>query len=80
MEIDKLTIKNFKCFDEAGASIETLKLINVIIGKNNSGKSSVIDIFKFLTTNDGVFFKNKRNGKSPELEFEHIITSQLIQL
>ncbi len=78
MKIDKLTIKNFKCFDNDGASIETLKLINVIIGKNNSGKSSVIDIFKFLTTDDNSFFKNKRNGLPPQLEFEHIVNQQLI--
>ncbi len=79
MEIDKITIKNYKCFDEVGASIETLKCINVIIGKNNSGKSSVLDIFKFLTTNNDSFFKNKRNGKSPELEFEHTIKEHLIR-
>ena len=79
MVIDKLTIKNYKCFDEIGASIETLKPINVIIGKNNSGKSSIIEIFKFLTINDKSFFKNKRNGKSPELEFEHIVNEQLIR-
>lgn len=78
MDIDKLTIKNFKCFDENGASIATFSSINVIIGKNNSGKSSVIDIIKFLATNDSSFFKNRRNGKPPELEFEHIINEQLI--
>lgn len=79
MEIDKLTIKNFKCFDEEGASIETLKFINVIIGKNNSGKSSIIEVFKFLTTSDKDFFNNKRNGKTPELELEHIISEYSIK-
>lgn len=79
MEIDKITIKNYKCFDEVGASVETLKSINVIIGKNNSGKSSVIDIFKFLTTNEKSFFKSRRNGKPPEIEFEHNVNEQLIR-
>ncbi|WP_052181084.1 ATP-dependent nuclease [Alistipes sp. ZOR0009] len=79
MTIDKLTIRNYKCFDETGTSIEALKSINVIIGKNNSGKSSVIDVFKFLTTNDSTFFKNRRNGKAPEIEFEHIVNDRLIK-
>lgn len=78
MIIDKLTIKHYKCFDEVGATIDTLKSINVIIGKNNIGKSSVIDIFKFLTTRDKTFFKSRRNGKAPELDFEHIVNEQLI--
>jgi len=79
MEFDKLTIKNYKCFDENGTTIETIKPINVIIGKNNSGKSSVIDIFKFLTTNDNTFLKSRRNGLSPELEFEHILNANSIR-
>lgn len=79
MEFDKMTIKNYKCFDEDGASIETLKLINVIIGKNNSGKSSVIDIFKFLTTNDKSFFKSRRDGNEPTIDFEHKMNEELIR-
>lgn len=78
MIIDKLTIKHYKCFDEVGATIDALKSINVIIGKNNIGKSSVIDIFKFLTTTDKTFFNSRRNGKAPELDFEHIVNEQLI--
>lgn len=79
MEFDKLTIKNYKCFDDNGTTIETIKPINVIIGKNNSGKSSVIDIFKFLTTNENSFLKNQRNGLRTELEFEHILNANLIR-
>lgn len=76
MNFDKLTIKNYKCFDEEGATIENMQLINVIIGKNNSGKSSIIDVFKFITTGDRSFFANRRNGRGPGLELEHIINNE----
>lgn len=78
MEFDKLTIKNFKCFDDEGAVIDNLKLINVIIGKNNSGKSSLIELFQCLTNHDTRFFENKRNGKEPEILCEHIFRKELI--
>ncbi|HLP93051.1 MAG TPA: AAA family ATPase [Saprospiraceae bacterium] len=79
MDFKNLRIKNFKCFDEEGSTIETLKLINVIIGKNNSGKSSVIDVFKFIANGEQSFFTNKRFGRSPVLEFEQIITEEAVR-
>lgn len=78
MHFDKLRIKNFKCFDEEGCSIEKLKSINVIIGKNNSGKSSIIELFKFLTTGDENFFNSVRNGRTPEVIFEHTMNDLLL--
>ncbi|WP_310379772.1 AAA family ATPase [Flavobacterium sp.] len=78
MKFDKLEIKNFKCFDEDGCVFENLKPINIIIGKNNSGKSSLIELIKFLTTKDKSFFENKRNGKTPQIIFEHHIRKDLI--
>jgi AAA15 family ATPase/GTPase len=78
MEFDKLEIKNFKCFDEEGCVLENLKPINIIIGKNNSGKSSLIELIRFLTTKDKIFFQNKRNGKTPQIIFEHQIRKELI--
>lgn len=71
-------IKNFKCFGEEGANIPKFEDINVIIGKNNSGKSSIIDVVKFLTTKNTDFDKQKRNGKSPSLIFDYIVTQDLI--
>jgi putative ATP-dependent endonuclease of OLD family len=78
MKFDKLEIKNFKCFDDDGCVFENLKPINIIIGKNNSGKSSLIELIKFLTTKDEIFFENKRNGKTPQIIFEHHIRKDLI--
>lgn len=78
MKFDKLEIKNFKCFDDDGCILENLKPINIVIGKNNSGKSSLIELIKFLTTNEKSFFQNKRNGKTPQIIFEHQIRKELI--
>lgn len=47
--IDTIRFKNYKCF--TGSAFEELDLtqpVNVFIGKNNSGKSSILDIIDFL--------------------------------
>ncbi|MDZ7816952.1 MAG: AAA family ATPase [Planctomycetota bacterium] len=49
IKLTDLSIKasNFKCFaDEQG--FDTIKPINVIIGKNNSGKSTLLDILELV--------------------------------
>lgn len=50
MEIkDKVYIKNHKCFGPNGSGFDQgFKPINIIIGKNNSGKSSLIELVEFL--------------------------------
>jgi putative ATP-dependent endonuclease of OLD family len=51
MEIENLTvrIRNFKCFGEDDQGFERLLPINLIIGRNNSGKSTLLDILDYLT-------------------------------
>jgi putative ATP-dependent endonuclease of OLD family len=77
--MENFQIKNYKCFDDDGCTITSFKDINIIIGKNNSGKSSIIDIVKFLTGGDKKFFENLREGKSPQFFAEHAITEKLIR-
>jgi len=72
-------IKNYKCFGEEGAYIPQFKDINVIIGKNNTGKSSIIDIVKFLTTKNKDFINQKRDGKTPSLIFDYRLSSEIIR-
>jgi len=78
MKFDKIIIKNFKCFDEEGCTLENLKSINIVIGKNNSGKSSLIESIKFLTISEKSFFQNKRNGLIPEVICEHLFNKEQI--
>ena len=48
MKLATLRIKNFKCFEDTG-EIE-LDQINLLIGKNNSGKSTLIQAVHFMQT------------------------------
>ena len=45
MKIEKIEVSNFKCFKNVKIELEDL---NVIIGKNASGKSNIINIIKFI--------------------------------
>ena len=46
MDFNQITIKNFKCFKDTTFNMPSQ--INLIIGKNNSGKSSLLDAMDFL--------------------------------
>lgn len=78
MKFDKIVIKNYKCFNDLGCEIENIKSVNVIIGKNNAGKSSLIETIKFLTDGNKNYLENIRDGKTPEVIFEHTFNEELI--
>ena len=42
-----LKFKNYKCFGEELQGFESILPINIIIGRNNSGKSSLLDLIKY---------------------------------
>lgn len=42
-----IKVRNFKCFGEKAEGFEKVCPINIIIGKNNAGKSSLIDLIAF---------------------------------
>jgi putative ATP-dependent endonuclease of the OLD family len=44
----KVNIKNYKCFGPAEQGFQRLMPINILIGKNNSGKSTLIDLIQYL--------------------------------
>lgn len=78
MTFDQITIRNFKCFDDDGGTIDNLKSFNIIIGKNNSGKSSILEVMKYLTNLSGELAGATRQGKSCQLDFVHEITKERI--
>jgi AAA15 family ATPase/GTPase len=53
-------VKNYKSFGPKGAGFESLKAVNVIVGRNNIGKSSLLQALDFLCKEN----KNESNINS----------------
>lgn len=75
---NKITVKNYKCFDSSGGGFEKILPINLIIGKNNSGKSSLVDLIRFIVEKNNDFIEIGRDNSKPEVIIEHILTEQEI--
>jgi len=58
-----ISARNFKCFGVKGFTVDTLLPINIFIGRNNSGKSSVIDVLD-LCINKGKTFDPSIHGRN----------------
>ena len=50
MIIKSVKFRNYKCFKNEWAGFDEIKPINVIIGKNNSGKSSLLELIEVIYT------------------------------
>ena len=63
MLFNSIGIKNYKSFDEEGIIIKDISKINLIIGKNNSGKSNILSFLKLLS-------EHSDNSRRIELKIE----------
>ena len=46
MDFERIFVTDYKCFEEI--EISNIKPMNVIIGKNNIGKSSILDVIEMI--------------------------------
>lgn len=74
MEFKYFGIKNYRSFGSDGVYLDSLKKINVFIGKNNSGKSNILRFIKRVQqvamNVDRTFFQtdyHKRNQQAPSI-------------
>ena len=47
LDFNKIIFEQYKCFKTENV-IENIKPINIVIGKNNIGKSSLLDIIEIM--------------------------------
>lgn len=66
--------KNYKCFkDETG--FESIRRVNLIIGRNNAGKSSLLDLIEIVIKGKYEFERSTwRDNQQPQITFESEIT------
>ena len=74
----RIIVKNYKCFDSSGGGFDSIFPINIIIGKNNSGKSSLIDLIQFVIQKHKAFIEIGRDNSSPEVLLDHNLSEQEI--
>ncbi|MFK0273669.1 ATP-dependent nuclease [Ensifer sp. NPDC090286] len=72
-----LKVKNYKCFGDVAAGFESIRPINVIIGKNNTGKSALVDLFD-LASSRGKSFKERQHRRGAE-HFEIVVSTILTE-
>jgi len=67
--LNNLTIKNFRCFENF--HLKNLKRVNIFVGDNNSGKSSVLEAVGFLSPNLNDHFNilKSRDNRNVDLNF-----------
>lgn len=55
--------KNFKCFGESPQGFDAIKPMNLIVGRNNSGKSSLLDMIEYATMEKIKVPESKRHAQ-----------------
>lgn len=73
MNVKGIRFKGYKSFGEDFISMESFPNMTVFVGRNNSGKSSCIDILESLTDPE-VFYQN--SGYGLEIQLEHVLTEE----
>lgn len=74
-----VTVRNYKCFGDEEAGFDTIRPVNVIIGRNNSGKSTLLEVVGQLVRPSNAFQVLGHRGATPEVFLEHAATEQQLR-
>lgn len=66
-----LKVRNLKCFGESAQGFDRIKPFNLIIGRNNSGKSTLLDLVAAVVGQKRKYSDELRHaGRAPEIVLE----------
>ncbi|MBI3815258.1 MAG: AAA family ATPase, partial [Nitrospinae bacterium] len=67
-------IKNYKCFGADEQGFEHILPVNIIIGRNNSGKSTLLEIIQYVTTGSANIPRHLWHKKRQPAILEDLLT------
>lgn len=70
---ESVKVKDYKCFASEPQGFEKIYPVNIIIGKNNSGKSSLIDLIEFIVSPSADFIVTGRGRTMAEVSFCRVL-------
>lgn len=71
-------VKNYKCFEEE-AGFDVIRRVNLIIGKNNSGKSTLLDLIERVVNGNYQFESATwRGARAPQVVFSAEISEDVV--
>lgn len=72
IENDSIKVKNYKCFGDEEQGFGKILPINVIVGRNNSGKSTLLELIQYVAHPDEAFQRlGYRRTRVPEVFLSH---------
>ncbi|MBF0464219.1 MAG: AAA family ATPase [Nitrospirae bacterium] len=73
-------IKNYKCFGEDEQGFDKIFPINIIIGRNNTGKSTLLELIERLTMEEANFPEEQWHGRQrPQVILEAPVTKGIVE-
>ncbi len=66
LHLDRLTVKNFRALDDL--TLEGLGRVNVLVGRNNSGKSTILDAVELLVGSNKIGVLSEQALRHGEIE------------
>lgn len=88
--LKSLTIQNFRCFESF--ELQQLGRLNLLVGSNNSGKTSILEAIQLLTSQPnleslreamigrGEYILSDEHGSSRELDICHLFNGHKIDI
>lgn len=73
-----LKVRNFKCFSESAQGFDRIKPINVIIGRNNSGKSTLLDLVEHVANRSSIAERGHK-GQIPQTLLAWTVLAEHLQ-
>ncbi|MCF6157642.1 MAG: hypothetical protein E3K32_03505 [wastewater metagenome] len=73
LKTTSVRISNYKCFGSNEHGYDSILPVNLIIGRNNTGKSTLLDLIDYVTAPKDLGYLG-HNGKPPQISLSHILS------